>query len=154
MAKFNEHDALKLAIEAAKKSPCSKSKRGVVIWASFPSSAAPVLGFNGPPPGFTCYGTEVCRESCSKICVHAEIRALMKASREHTDLLHVKVQGGAAVASGPPSCPHCSKSILDSPIRRVWLLHETGLRLYSADDFHVQTLLNCDLPLTRDGQEE
>lgn len=147
---MDEHKALEEAIEAAKNSPCSKSKRGVIIWDGRSGAGRWSSGFNGPPAGFTCDGSDACRESCGMICVHAEIRALMHVGREHTDLLHVKVKAGQPVASGPPSCPHCSKAILDRGISRVWLLHETGLRLYSAEDFHVQTLLNCKLPIIKD----
>ncbi len=147
---IDEREALQLAIDAALKSPCCKSKRGVVAWdARSASREKPVTGFNGPPPGFACDGTDACRAACGKLCVHAEIRALMLAPKDFTDLLHVKVRAGAPVPSGAPSCPDCSKSILDRGFKRVWLLHETGLRLYSAEDFHVQTLINCDLPLIR-----
>jgi len=146
---MNEHEALKLAVEAACMSPCGKSKRGVVI---FGGSRASVVGFNGPPDGFACDGSDACREACGKVCRHAEARALDRCF-DHTDLLHVKVIGGLPVPSGPPSCWQCSRAIIDCGIKRVWLLHETGLRLYSADDFHVQTLENCDLPVIRAAVE-
>lgn len=140
--------ALSLAVQAGAASPCCKSKRGVVAWKDGFGNDKPVTAHNGPPPGFVCDGTDECRAACGKLCMHAEMRVLMKV-REETDLLHVKVRNGKAVPSGPPSCPHCSKAILDRGILRVWLLHETGLRLYSAEDFHVQTLINCELPVIR-----
>ena len=148
--------ALILAVEAGAKSPCCKSKRGVVVWEDEYRDLleSPVSGHNGPPPGFACDGSDACRKACGRTCVHAEHRALMKASPDHTDLLHVKVVDGAAVPSGPPSCEHCSKAILDAGIKRVWLLHETGLRLYSAEDFHVQTLVNKGLPVIREPEPE
>ncbi len=152
MPAINERQALKLAVEAAVKSPCSKSKRGVVTWDGGIGRDQPITGFNGPPAGFACDGTDACRKACGTRCVHAEIRVLMKGYASHTDLLHVKVRNGEAVPSGEPSCPHCAKAILDSPIKRVWLLHETGLRLYSAEDFYVQTLINCELPLIREPE--
>ncbi len=147
----NELEALELAVQAAAKSPCTKSKRGVVIWNEGYGNDSDryAMGFNGPPPGFICDGSDECRNACSRLCVHAEPRALMKAPRGSTDLLHVKVVNGVAVPSGPPSCELCSKAILDFGIRRVWLLQETGLRLYSAEDFHVQSLLHHELPIIR-----
>ena len=151
--KIDEHRALELAIEAAKQSPCSKSKRGVVVWDDHFGQDEPVTGFNGPPPGFACDGTDACRKACGRICVHAEIRALMRTRNNHTDMLHVEVRNGVAIPSGPPSCEYCSKSILDSGLQRMWLLHETGLRLYSAEDFHVQTLIHRELPVIRTPAE-
>lgn len=150
----DERAALALAVEEGAKSPCCKSKRGVVIWdANADNPDPPVSGHNGPPPGFACDGSDACRAACGRTCLHAEHRALMEASPDHTDLLHVKVIDGEAVPSGPPSCEDCSKAILDRGIKRVWLLHESGLRLYSAEDFHIQTLQHCELPIIRDPEQ-
>jgi deoxycytidylate deaminase len=143
---FDEHEALRIAVEKGAQSPCSKSKRGVVIWSSTDPRVLVAGAHNGPPPGFACDGSDACRKACGQRCVHAEQRALT-CFTEQTDLLHVKVVDGEAVPSGPPSCVACSKVILDRGIQRVWLLHETGLRLYSAHDFHVQSLLHHELPL-------
>lgn len=146
------YDALEVATRAAMKSPCSKSKRGVVVWGD--ASTFVASGFNGPPKPFVCTGSDECRRACREICVHAEMRAIMESRNFHTDLLHVKVVADTAVPSGPPSCVACSKMILEAGIVRVWLLHETGLRLYSAEDFHVQSLLFNNLPIVRGTQED
>jgi|SRR3990172_2331792 len=171
-------EILRLAIETAKKSPCEKSKRGVVIWENEEAyyeepMVRPIelrTAFNGPPPGFACDGSSACREACGKICVHAESRALLEVWDTFfpTDILHVKVVGGAAVASGPPSCWQCSREILESGIKLVWLLHapeqilgqrgdapqvqecEYGLLVpYSAYAFHEATLRFNGLPVIR-----
>ncbi len=144
---MNEHLALDQAVLEAAQSSCQKSKRGVVIWSN-PWRGFIVQAHNGPPPGFACDGSDACRSACGKLCQHAEMRALFLA-RLGTDLLHVKVVDGKAVPSGPPSCWQCSRAILDQGIQRVWLLHEDGLWSYSAEDFHVQTLQNCGLPVIR-----
>lgn len=164
---LDEHAALELAIQEGAKSPCSKSKRGVVVWGRQrgPDGMAtiPVIhAHNGPPPGFACDGTDACKKACGRLCVHAEVRALLACNlrlpslrsfafdhKGYTDLLHVKVIDGVAVPSGPPSCVDCSKAILDYGIERVWLLHERGLRSYSALDFHSDSLLNRELPVIR-----
>lgn len=152
---IDENAALRRAIEEGAKSPCSKSKRGVVIWkAGHAGDHEIVSAHNGPPPGFACDGTDACRAACGRLCLHAEMRALFHTPRDATDLLHVKVVNGVGVPSGPPSCVDCSKAILDRGISRVWLLHETGLRLYSARDFHVQSVLNNELPLIRQPMED
>lgn len=142
-------EAFRLAVETARKSPCAKSKRGVVVFGACVEFVA--AGFNGPPPGFACDGSDACREACAKLCLHAEQRALSEAASLHglTDLLHVKVVNGESVPSGPPSCWQCSRAILDSDVQRVWLLHEDGPRCYSPDEFHELTLRHCGLPVIR-----
>ena len=149
---FDEYKALDLAVEAAKKSPCSKSKRGVVVWGGYGTN--PLRGCNTPPPGFTCDGSDACRKGCRDVCVHAEVAVLLHTTSEYTDLLHVKVVNGEPVPSGPPSCVRCSAVILQRGLVRVWLLEETGLRLYSAEDFHVQSLLHGGLPVIRTPRED
>lgn len=144
--------ALVHAVTVALQSPCAKSKRGVVI---FDASGALGFGFNGPPLPFRCDGSDACRAACGKVAVHAEDRAIRSAISLHfrhpaispCDLLHVKVKDGHAVPSGPPNCWQCSRTILDAEIAGVWLLHEEGLRRYSAAEFHRLTLETCGLPV-------
>lgn len=145
---FNERDALKVAIEAAIQSPCNKSKRGVALWHPAVRESI-VVGFNHPPKGFVCDGSKACRAHCNKLCIHAEEDVLLKIQTKDLseyELVHVKVVDGEAVASGEPSCWQCSRKILDLEIQRVWLLHEDGLRPYTARVFHRMTLENCGLP--------
>lgn len=156
--------AFRKAVEAAKRSPCQKSKRGAVVWCDEGPSSLWVSACNGPPPGFACDGSDVCRSACNKLCLHAEERALLNEGDTsgtyssdydlpYTDLLHIKVVDGEPVPSGPPSCWQCSRKILQAGIKRVWLMHEKDnvrvLKSYTVDEFHEQTLINCGLPVIR-----
>lgn len=132
-------------------SPCAKSKRGVVVFHRREGIVA--TGFNHPPQPFRCDGSEECRTHCNKVCVHAETAALHDLRRQLVplrpstlEMLHVKVVEGVAVASGPPSCWQCSREILVARVSLVWLLHEEGLRSYTAEEFHTLTLQHCGLP--------
>jgi deoxycytidylate deaminase len=128
---------------AAQKSPCAKSKRGVVVY-SQPSSGLPFIhgvGFNGPPAPFSCTATNRCREICGKICVHAEMRAI-RTIRGLDDLygdlhlLHVKLgPDGHVVPGSGPSCWQCSREILDAGfIAGVWLCEARPLDAVEAWD--------------------
>lgn len=150
---YGEQEALVEAVEAARFSPCAKSQRGVVIWRpGFPLMSTCRVGFNHPPEPFKCDGSQLCRESCNKLCVHAEQAALLQFAAEglSTDgchMLHVKVVQGEPVVSGPPSCWQCSRMLLSARLEAMWLLHEEGLRRYSPQEFHRLTLLSCGLPV-------
>lgn len=149
------NDLWRIAAVKGAGSPCAKSKRGVVIW-----KGEQVLGsgYNHPPTGFTCDGSAGCRASCGKVAVHAEQAALLQCLGKCLDvagaeMLHTKVSlvgdSYVGVFGGPPSCPDCSKLILQSGIAGMWLIEEregrpTPVR-YSADDFHRLTLKNCGL---------
>lgn len=149
-------NAIAQAIEAARASPCAKSKRGAAIWRkrteyrALANHFADVCssGHNAPPRGHACDGSGTCRSDCGKICEHAEaaaIRTLTWTGRGF-EMLHIKVVDGEPVPSGPPSCWQCSKLILtDERIAAVWLLHEDGWRRYSSVDFHAATLATCGL---------
>lgn len=142
---MNLDEVLAVATRTALQATCMKSKRGVVL---FHPHEIISKGFNGPPPGFLCSGSEACRGSCNKIAVHAEDRAIRAAGwhARGADLLHVKVVDGLPVASGGPSCWQCSRTIVDAGIVGVWLLHEGGLQRYTAAEFHRLTLQACGLP--------
>ncbi len=141
--------AVELACGAARRSPCQKSKRGVVIYSTDRQDfQIEAVGFNGPPPGFSCNGK--CFSRCRDYAVHAEQRALVDLipnreipSRAH--LVHVKVVDGELVPSGGPSCPQCSKLIVEAEIEVVWLYHADGWRSYSAQEFHELTLTACEI---------
>lgn len=144
MMHFDEHDALTEAITTGMKSPCAKSKRGVVIFVR--NYGVLNVGWNHPPDPFECDGTPACRMRCAKWCVHAEQHALRRVEEwwshpRQREVLHVKVVNGAAVPSGPPSCIECSKILCDDlRIDAIWLLHEDGLRAYSRVEFHRKSL--------------
>lgn len=123
------------AVAAACLSSCVKSKRGAAVY--IPGSWGNKLigtGFNGQPDPFVCKGQ--CIESCSRLAIHAEERAIRTAiatvsgvarvplSALRVDLVHAKVIGGELVAGGGPSCWACSKTILDVGISGVWLYQE------------------------------
>lgn len=135
------------AVMASLKSPCSKSKRGVVIWDPV-SRKIMSRGCNAPPQNFRCDHSDRCRENCSKLCEHAEQEALrlLSGPGEGLELLHAKVVTGELVASGGPSCWQCSRSIArDERIVGVWLYHEYGWKRYLANEFHALTLEACGL---------
>lgn len=130
------------AILAARQSPCAKSKRGVVLWDPNFSEGL-YTGYNQPAID-TCQNNEQCRSRCSKICVHAEQMALLRATVpiDGWHMLHIKVDNcGQAVASGGPSCLECSKLVYTSGITTFWLLHEDGWKAYPVEEFHRKTLM-------------
>ena len=150
---FDEKWALGKAVEAAKNSNC-KSKRGVVIWDRTIGLVS--IGWNAPPQPFVCDGSEKCRANCSKTAVHAEQAALMELPNYHytieeaggvrnLEMLHVKIIDGQAVTSEKPSCWQCSKLILAAKLKSMWLYQAEGFVEYSAEEFHKQTLKNCEL---------
>jgi deoxycytidylate deaminase len=117
--------AIMRAEGAASLSPCSQSKRGVVLYRHPPGEAAELYGtgYNGPPAGFTCPGRERCGDSCGKRCVHAEMRAIRGIEQPGLDLVHVKLgPDGHVTPGGPPSCWQCSREIFDVGfVAGVWL---------------------------------
>ncbi len=137
--------ALNLAVYAAEKSPCAKSKRGAVIWNKYGDTVA--SGTNHQPVGIVCDASEKCRLHCNKRCIHAEAEALMRAGgkAKGANMLHIKVVDGDPVASGPPSCWQCSRHILDAGIKTMWLLEDDGWNSYTAEEFHTITMRNCGI---------
>lgn len=120
------------AIEAAMRSPCEKSKRGVVIFLADLTETGDGVGiasgYNGMPSGYTCDGSKVCRASCAKRCLHAEDRAIRNAIAANGDrrlhefeAVHVKVVDGQLVWGGGPSCWQCSRTVLDVGLKAFWL---------------------------------
>jgi deoxycytidylate deaminase len=144
---YDEHKALYAATQAGKNSPCAKSNRGVVIFRRLGHRAGAVeVGWNEPPAPMKCDGSDLCREHCNRLCVHAEMTALLRLLRQPAlrlsefEMLHVKVVDGKPVPSGPPSCWQCSRLILQVGLKAMWLLHEEGLRDYTPLEFHRLTL--------------
>lgn len=148
---------IEAAREAATRSPCEKSKRGVVAMLLQPHR--PIIaarGWNSQPGAFACDGSDACRAACGMRCVHAEQRAILSLrlswpNREpDCELVHVKVVDGQVVPGKGPCCAECSKLVLEVGLRGVWLLEyarEDALgrpqgdwRFYSAEDFHRETL--------------
>lgn len=149
MSYYDENWALKKAAEIACKSPC-RSKRGVVIWHRNYGYISG--GYNEPLAPFICDGSDKCKNNCPKTAIHAEQRALMEIVKlpnlfktSECEMLHVKVVDGKAVFSEKPSCWQCSKLILASGLKSMWLYQKEGLTEYSPLDFHQKTFENCDL---------
>lgn len=137
------------AVAEANRSPCAKSKRGVVFFGDDWGTLRVISkGHNAQPEPFKCDGSAACKKACAKLCEHAEQMALRKIDRfgASGDLLHVKTVGGDLVPSGGPSCWQCSRAILaDKRIDGVWLFHEDGWRRYTPTEFHALTLAACGL---------
>lgn len=141
--------ALERAVQIGARSPCVKSKRGVVVFRS-DSRYLAGEGYNAPPFPFVCDGSEACQTACGKVCVHAE-QAVLVGPHEGGEMLHVKVVDGVGVPSGPPSCADCSKLILESgEISAMWLYEDRGdgakLYRYTPVEFHRATLQTLGLP--------
>jgi len=159
------------AIEAARQSPCAKSKRGAVLF----DDACHVWGkgWNGPPLQIkgslgNCDGSETCRRHCSQRCLHAESRAIIEACNwslldgetgggEFPAMLYVKIdENNKLVAGGGPSCWQCSRLIVDVGfVTGVWLYqrdfadgpedHQCSWHWYSAGAFHHATAATCGI---------
>ncbi len=154
---MTEQEAFLKAIDIANFSPCAKSQRGVVIW-SRKNNHIISSGFNSPPDGCVCDGSELCKGSCNKLAIHAEQKAIMEAQKfgkpivSEAEMIHVKVVNGLPVVSRGPSCVDCSKLIVNAGISAMWL-YEEGERFvrYSANNFHYKTLENLGLPVIKGG---
>jgi len=127
--------------QEARKSRCQKSQRGVVI-----VKGEDILGraCNNPPLELRCE-PEKCHDICNEYCIHAEDRAIHGAHAQGLDLkgsrlYHIKIKEGEVKPSRNPSCPNCSKWILESGIAEVVLKHEIGHGLYDAKEFHELSL--------------
>lgn len=154
---------IQAAVAAGKQSPCAKSKRGAVV---FHPQTGHVFGegFNGQPADGVCTNDAFCREACAKLCVHAEDRAIQRATRAivsrvrwcDLDILHVKVVDGKLVESREPSCWQCSRKVRDVGLGGFWLYREgesgdtpgrppPRWQRYTAAEFHRITLVNSGL---------
>lgn len=157
------------AINIANKSPCAKSKRGVVLYTLLTEGRLDIHSkeHNSPPWPFECDATDECKRDCPRVAVHAEQRALI--SGQHgcrtldrltiddgpedpeddslgvLQLVHVKTVDGALVPSPGPSCDQCSKLIVEAGVHSVWLYERVGWSRYNAATFHQITLRHCGL---------
>jgi hypothetical protein len=144
--------AILRAIAEANKSPCAKSKRGVVAYRPYPHPHIVASGHNAQPSGFACDGSDACKSACAMLCIHAEQAVLAQEFdgprfSDRAYLVHVKTVDGLLVPSGGPSCWQCSRLMFDPRIRGIWLFHESGWCLYGPVEFHEQTLSACGLPV-------
>lgn len=139
------------AISASLQSPC-RSKRGAAIWRERYRLAI-AIGWNDLPLG-ACDGSDACKETCGRVAIHAEQRALLSASAIFSDcaMLHVRTIDGALVPSGEPSCIECAKLIVASGIGAMYLYHADGWRLYDVADFYYRSLAHHEITKTADNE--
>lgn len=125
-------EAVRAAMDAARHSPCAKTQRGAVVYRRENVDTVTGIGhvtlvgagFNGPPGIGTgsCDRSDSCKRDCGKRCVHAEVRALVAASRANGafDLVHVKDFHEATLKA----CgihPYPPLTTVESPTERAWL---------------------------------
>lgn len=147
MSKYDENWALNRAAEISKNSPC-QSKRGVIIWDR--DFGLISTGYNSPPDRKDCNGSDKCKLNCNKTAIHAEQMAILNINDnihkyKNPEMLHIKTIDGKPVFSDKPCCWQCSKLILKLGIKYMWLYKKEGLVKYLSEDFHNQTLKNCEL---------
>lgn len=128
------------AVQMAGYSPC-RSQRGAVAFVPRGGGSLIGAGWNRRQ-GPACDGSAECKATCRGTALHAEQAAILSSGTaiEGCDMLHVKIVGGALVASGGPSCLECSKLMLAAGVEGVWLYHEDGWRRYPIKEFHALTL--------------
>lgn len=129
------------AVTVARRSPCEKSKRGVIIVSD---SEVIGRGYNKPPADVPCV-EEFCGLICRKYCVHAETNAVMDALRGGHELkgsrgYHIKVKGGAVRDSDDLSCVPCAALVLESGMGEFVLKHPRGFAVYGAREFYELSL--------------
>jgi deoxycytidylate deaminase len=115
------------AVAFGRRSPCAKSKRGVVILRE--NGQIVGAGFNHPPGGLACTGDAACWADCGKLCVHAEMSALRDVGTRGgpLEVVHIKVVDGLPVPGGGPSCSPCARDMLDDGrVVAVWLFELTA----------------------------
>lgn len=162
--------AISLAVEAARKSPCQKSKRGAVAFARRTMYRAPdpvgrvmtvfQSGHNHPVSPLTCTGSEQCKAACRHLCDHAEAIAVSKWLTAYGageqgpamfDVVHIELRPNDAGIWEPvafdregqpkgPSCITCARDLLRAEARLVWLWGVEGWRWWYAQDFFRDTL--------------
>jgi hypothetical protein len=151
--------AIERAVEAARMSPCAKSKRGVaMVRRGAVDDYILNAHFNSPPPPMACAGTEACKKDCSKICMHAEQRSMLvrpqlypHALPADLDLVHVKVGSSELVAGGPPSCWQCSRMILDQGYAGIWLYEAKATKLNYLCGFSMTPVNSINYTVTTTG---
>jgi deoxycytidylate deaminase len=140
-------DFLNQAAEVATQATCNQVCYGAVI---VKDGQIIGHGFNSPPGNLesqrrcqfdkTAYHLKVADKTC---CVHAEERAVMAALKNFPD----KIGGsqiyvaridkeGNQIACGKPYCTICSKMVLDAGISEFIMWQETGVCLYSTEEYN------------------
>lgn len=132
-----------VALEEAKKSPCARDKRGVVI---VKDDLEIGKGFNAPPSGFICE-LRYCQPTCKDYAVHAEMMAIADAVRRGNGqnligakMYHARVENGILQDSRMPRCYQCSKHLVTFCLAEFVLKHAEGYTLYPIDEFNELSL--------------
>jgi hypothetical protein len=112
--------ALISALHVGARSPCRKSRRGVVAFNPAEEGSIYSWAHNRLPVG-ECDGSSACRQACGDRCIHAEAAAMLRLPNEivtgcHTrtvlagvELIHVKMRAET------PSDWHCPAGLLADP---------------------------------------
>ncbi|OMJ78868.1 hypothetical protein SteCoe_21221 [Stentor coeruleus] len=129
---------IRLAEMAATRSSCVSSKQGAII---AKDKKVISTGYNGTPAKLTnCneYGCKFCNkiDDSECLCIHSEINALIEAGRNRTT--------GSDLYTTHMPCISCSKSILQSDIKRVIYSRQESFR---EDTFNFLTSANIPLIL-------
>jgi hypothetical protein len=162
--------AIGCAVEAARKSPCAKSRRGAAaIWTSDCDLGTPMAAHNAPPAPLTCGRNAACRAVCGQICNHAEERLILNAARHRQahapmcDVLHIEIGADAEGRGLPlpfdregkpkrPSCITCARIMQHADVRAVWLWGVDGWRWWWAMDFMLETCVELGIAVWRGPQ--
>jgi deoxycytidylate deaminase len=173
---------INMAIRAARRAPCLKSKRGAIFFHRDFNDVVYGTGFNHVPLG-DCNGPCLASRRCAEYAIHAELAALKDVLSDNIvddlsdmDILHVKVeQNGDLAFSGGPCCVQCSKTLLHFGIAGVWLYHSPDFKLadgpddlfrrsvdgfsgvftrYQVHTFHFLSLMANRLPLPEISDDE
>lgn len=139
---FYFYDLLDKMIFYGSKGPCAKSKRVSAIITNYNEY---VISVNTPPVGFNCQNNDACKKVCNQVCVHAEENAILTAFNANLEVknstcLHLKIKDGNPTFSGRPSCIYCSRKLLQSEVKYMYLFHENGWKRYTSEEFHRETL--------------
>lgn len=114
--------AVQAVVQAARQSPCQKSKRGAAIVGG---DGTIVAAWNALPKPFACDGSEACRRDCARRCVHAEEQALLISAATRLtkpcEVIHIKVVRPDVVIEEPVEPPAilakgASKRVFGKPI--------------------------------------
>lgn len=135
-----------LAGKEAERSLCLKDKCGAIVVLK---GEVIGRGYNGPP--CDSISQQMCREVFSSLqkpksdktcCVHAEWRAIMECLRKNIPLQESVLyftrvdDSGVLLFSGKPYCTVCSRLALDAGIGFFALYHESGVRVYSTEEYN------------------
>lgn len=136
---------MELAAEQARKSPCLKAHCGAVI---VKDGQVIGQGFNSPSADdrLRCEDNYVFPENNKHdvtCCIHAEVRAIHEAFKNHPE----KLQGatlyfmrtnsaGEQTFAGVPFCTICSKEALDAGLAEFVLWHKTGITVYNTKEYN------------------